>query len=425
MKKKVIIIAASVILAAIITLSIIKKNTARLPEVQTAVVETADFLREVTANGEISSKHHKQLFSAVTAAVEQVYFEEGDHILAEEILLSLDRESLENNLVISENTLANARMSVRGELLSLRSSYSSALTGRDQAKRDYERSSELHKIGSISDEAFRMAEEKLFVAEQALDSARQRVNFREGRPLADMRENFFRSDEAIVNDSPEVRKATIDYQNISENLKYYRIKAEIDGTITTLAVEDSSVVEPGSVFAVIHDLNLLVVKALVDEVDLSYIRTGQDVTVTSDSFIGSEIKGRVSRIAPIIKNIDNTRVCEVEVELLENPDNIARIGASASIFITVEKKDNAVSIPIDAFFMDKGQSYAALLVAEYEGSDVYKVEKREVTTGILDIETVEIISGLNSGDIIISGADAANYLDMEVKQAAPEKKDGV
>ena len=79
--------------------------------------------------------------------------------------------------------------------------------------------------------------------------------------------------------------------------------------------------------AEIHDETRLVVDALIDEVDLSYIALGQEVKITSDSFIGRELPGRVSRIAPMIKKTNDSRVCEIEVDLLENPDKIAHIGA--------------------------------------------------------------------------------------------------
>jgi RND family efflux transporter MFP subunit len=407
-KKKIFIaIAGVIIIATFVSISIISKNRNSRIEVSTYAVELQDFVREVTANGDVTSKNNTKIYAAVEAAVNEVPVEEGQIVERNEILIKLDKESLENTLINAENAVINSKRAVRAELLNLRSAYSSALTSKAQAERDWKRTSELHKIGSISDEELRMKEEAFFIARENLDSGRQKLNFREGRPLDDDRSAVFLSDSEIVDKSPEVVKASSDFDIAGRNIKYYEIKAESGGTITDLNVDENSVVEVGMMLAEIHDETQLVVDALIDEVDLSYIALGQKVKITSDSFIGTDLPGRVSKIAPMIKKINDSRVCEIEVNLLENPDKAARIGASASIYIIVEKNDQAPAIPVEAYFIDDGKKWVFVLEPE-EGYDIDSAEyftarKREIKTGILGIENIEVTEGLSADNLIIEG----------------------
>lgn len=427
-KKKILIASAGLILiASLVTVSIIMKNRNSLLEVNAYTVGLEDFIHEVTANGDITSKKNTKIYAAVEAAVNEVPVEEGQIVEKNQILIILDRESLDNTLINAENAVINARMAVRSELLTLRSSYSSALTSRDQTRRDFNRAAELHKIGSISDEDLRMKEEAYFIARENLDSNRQKLNFREGRPLDDDRSGSFLPDIKIVENSPEVAKSLSDYDIARKNIKYYEIKAESGGTITDLDVDENSVVELGMMLAEIHDETRLVVDALIDEVDLSYIALEQEVKITSDSFIGSDLPGRVSKIAPMIKKISDSRVCEIEVDLLENPDRMARIGASASIYIIVEEKFQVPSIPVEAYFVEDGKKWIYLLEPEQgfdaDTAEYFTAVKKEIKTGILGIENIEVTEGLSSDDLIIEGRIPGIEDGTEVTIITEEKDD--
>ena len=281
MKRKKLLIAAGglILVVALIIVSIVTKNQNKPIEVTAQIVKVQDFIREVSANGDINSKEYTRIFSSVAAAVDEVTAEEGDKVEKDQILIKLDRDSLESNLINAENTVINTRMSVRAELLNLRAAYSSAVTTAAQSEREWTRTKELYKIGSVSDEELRQIEERHLIAQENLDSSRQKLNFREGRELNDDRSGSYLSDTEIVNNSPEMIKARSDYETSLKNLKYYEIRTESSGTLTALNIDNNSVVEPGMLMAEIHDEDHLIVEALIDEVDLSYIKTNQEVKI--------------------------------------------------------------------------------------------------------------------------------------------------
>ena len=431
MKRKKLLIAAGglILVVALIIVSIVTKNQNKPIEVTAQIVRVQDFIREVSANGDINSKEYTRIFSSVAAAVDEVTAEEGDKVEKDQILIKLDRDSLESNLINAENTVINTRMSVRAELLNLRAAYSSAVTTAAQSEREWTRTKELHKIGSVSDEELRQIEERHLIAQENLDSSRQKLNFREGRELNDDRSGSYLSDTEIVNNSPEMIKARSDYETSLKNLKYYEIRTESSGTLTALNIDNNSVVEPGMLMAEIHDEDHLIVEALIDEVDLSYIKTNQEVKIISDSFIGTELTGRVSKIAPIIRKVGDSRVCAIEVDIIENPDKVARIGASSSIFITVDTKLQQPAIPVEAYFIDDNKKYIFVLEpVEGEPKDnpeYFTAIRREIETGILGIENIEITEGLSEGDLILSGRIPGVEDGMEVFVTEITNKDSI
>ena len=423
MKKKIIYIIVSVLIVTIITVSVISRNRSKLKKVSYHTVEAEDFIREVSSNGEIAAKTSASIVSTVSGSVSAIYVETGDKVNKGEILLTLDKKDLALNRKNLLTGLKTTRMMIREELLSLRTAYTQALTGFQQAMRNYNRTTELHKIGSASDEELRLITDSYTIAGEQLNSARQRLNFKEGRALDDLRETESISDEKIVENSAEVQKALSDLESLDTTIADFSFISPINGVVTEIIVEKGSVLGPGTPAVVIHDLDNLEIITFIDEVDLSYLKIGQKARIESDSFIGRELTGTVSKIAPIIKKIGDSRVCEIRLDLDADPESIARAGASCSIFITVDKKDAVPAIPVEAYFTEDGKKYVYLLQnGEYK--DIFKVVKQQVETGILGIELVEIEEGLQIGDMI-AVSDTGILLESDEVELAEEEPEEV
>ena len=403
MIKKLIPVIVIVAIVGLVAVGILTRNRNTQQEVASVTVGMEDFNREVSANGEIRSVQDSKATARTNGNIEIIHVETGDRVMEGELLVSIEKKDLDSQKLKAEAALEIAKMGVRKELLTLRTSYSQAISNYDKAKRDHERSVELHKIGSASDEELRQKQDALSLAEQNLSSAREQLNFREDRPLDDARNTPSKADELIVRDSAEVIEAESNLKTVFDTLEYYEIRAITSGVVTEMNAEEGGVLSTGSVVATIHDDSALEVVTNIDEVDLSYLRTGQPVRIESDSFIGETIYGEVSSIAPIIRKIGDSRVCEVIITIRDDPEGLARIGASCSVFIEVEKKEQVPSIPIESYFLRNGKKYVALLQEEEaEETDLYIVTLKEIETGILGVETVEIRDGLEIDDLIVS-----------------------
>ncbi len=419
MKKKLIIILAIVLIAAFIVIGIISKNRLKLMEVSSYTVELEDFTREVSANGEIMSQESFQVVSAVSGEIKTVKVEAGDEVAPGDILVEIDREDIILSYRNSQAVLESTRRQIREEIINLRTAYTQALTGFEQSERDYERTQELHKIGSASDEELRLRRDAYQIARQNLTAALQRINFREGRDLDDLRIDAPPEDDEIVESSTEVQQALLSMQTLASAIEDYTFKSTISGIVTSVNIEKGGVLGPGTLVATIHNTRQLEVVSNIDEVDLSYLAEDQDTRIESDSFIGSELAGKVSHIDPIIRRVGDSRVCAIKVAVTEDPENLAIIGASCSIFILVEEKNAVPSIPVEAYSIEEGEKFVYLL-DETEEEGVFLTRKQTIETGILGIETVEVTEGLIEGDILVKARVPGLEDAMEVELTKEE-----
>jgi len=402
MKKKIVYIIIISIIVISIVIGVVGRNMNKLLKVEVYTVETDDFKREVSSNGEISSKDSDLIVSTVSGKITGVHVETGDLVQAGELLLSLDLEDLDLQRQNLLSTVESTRIMVRKELISLRSAYMQAVTGYEQAEREYLRSEDLHKKEFTSDVELQSRRDAYHIAHDTLTSAMQQLRFREGRDPNDTVELDSRSDEQIVEDSPEVKQAILNLKSLESNMGYYSFHSSIDGIVTAVDVVKGGVVSPGAPIASIHNADNLEVIANIDEVDLSYLEKGQNVKIESDSFIGTELEGSVTKIAPIIRKIGDSRVCEIRVAILDNRENMAKIGASCSIFITVENKTARSAIPVESYFIEENKKYVFLLEPDEYDEDIFTAKKQEIETGILGVETVEVVSGITVGDVILN-----------------------
>jgi len=287
------------------------------------------------------------------------------------------------------------------ELLRLQQTYYQADTVLNQTKRDFNRASQLQKIGSVSDEEFRLKKEAYDNATDSLFFARQELNFREGRAISEKRNEKTPSNENIVENAPETKQALFLYESLLSQREFYNIASTLEGTLTELNVEKGSVVSPGVVLAAVHDSTHLEIEAPVDEVDLSFIDIGQKVMIESDSFIGSKLEGIVSHIDPVIVKSGDSRVCNVTIDITADPEGLARIGASCSVFITVRETFQVPAVPSEAYFLEDGKKFVYKLNLLNEKKNTYELEKTLIETGILGIGSVEVVSGLRVSDLVI------------------------
>lgn len=422
MKRRIILIAIVLLIAAVTAVSIMNGRRKKLPRVETVLVETTDLSREISTNGEIGSKRHAAVVATMSGTVEDVAVEVGDRVAAGAVIARLDPAGAEVNRLAVNTALENARMAVRGELQALRAAYKQSLTGSDQAGRDLARMQELHKIGSVSSEELQRAKDARAAASESLLSARQKLNLREGRPIDDPQSAPPEADAAIVEGSLEVRQAKANLESADRSVGDTVLRAPLDGTVTDLRIQRGGFVTAGTPVAEVHDIRALEVTAQLDEVDLPYVKIGQKVKVESDSFIGTSLEAGISRIAPVIRKIGDSRVCEIRADILNDEKGLARVGASCSLYITVEDKKGVPSIPMESYRVKGKKKNAFKVVSAGDGGALTLVETG-IETGIVGIDNVEVVSGLSAGDEIVKSNLGTLTDGMEVERApAPKSK---
>jgi multidrug efflux pump subunit AcrA (membrane-fusion protein) len=174
----------------------------------------------------------------------------------------------------------------------------------------------------------------------------------------------------------------------------------------------------GTVVFTVADLKSLIIKVNLNEVDIAKVKVGQSVRISLDAFPQRAFSGKVRFVAPAAELVEKIKVFKVEVALDELSD-CYRTGMSANVEILGEKREKAVSVPLEAIQRRDGQTVVyrlkknlspQLLASAREGlsgkskfvwlSDHWKdyFEAVPVKAGIATLERVEILSGLNADD---------------------------
>ena len=185
----------------------------------------------------------------------------------------------------------------------------------------------------------------------------------------------------------EVAKAAL--ATAEWNLEQQTLRSPIDGVVldrptslgTRLAINDQVMrvadVAPAK----------LVMRAAVDEEDVTKVRVDQDVRMTLYSFAGKVLRGTVTRIYD--QADEARRTFEVDVRLNEPSDRLAP-GMTGELAFIMDAKEKAVAIPAQAV----------------QGGIVYGVRdghlvKLDAQVGLRSIERVEILSGVSAGDRVV------------------------
>lgn len=185
----------------------------------------------------------------------------------------------------------------------------------------------------------------------------------------------------------------VDYERKNLEYTYSTITSPIDGTIVNRAIEVGSVVEKNQKVFTVADFNPLLARIHVPEKDLSKIKEGQPSIIAIESLPGLQFNGRVKMISPVIDPESGTLKVTVEIEYAEGSP--LRPGMFASVYTITERHANALIIPKKALLFES-ESAAVFVVKD---SSAYKTKVR---LGFSEVNEVEVISGLNEGDVIVT-----------------------
>ena len=214
----------------------------------------------------------------------------------------------------------------------------------------------------------------------------------------------------IENARISLENAQLSLKSAQEKLEDYTITSTIDGevieknldvgdNINGMSSSGATVTYP----AVIYDRSQLTFEMDIDEQDISQIQVGQKVEITADALDGQSFTGVVDKI-----NINGTTAnghtsYPVTVLVDGSPEELYP-GMNVSAKIIIEEAGSVLTLPVEA--VERGNT---VLVAtedclDEKGNvvDITAAEKREVTLGRNDDNYIEIVDGLEEGDVVLA-----------------------
>ena len=220
--------------------------------------------------------------------------------------------------------------------------------------------------------------------------------------------------------SIEIAKANI--ARAQKDLENTEIRAPFDGIITKLNAEVGELVVVGtlnnaaSVIMEIADLEVMLLKARVDESNIAPIKAGQRASVYINAFRDRTFEGVVDRVG-LKRQVDRdgTGYYEVEVLVKKPEGQLLYSGLTANTDIEVETHYDVLKVPSQAVLdrriddlpvdlrehalIDKSKAFARVVYVLVDG----KAKARPVSVGASDLTHTIILGGIEEGAKIVAG----------------------
>ncbi|HLW49917.1 MAG TPA: efflux RND transporter periplasmic adaptor subunit [Sphingobacteriaceae bacterium] len=183
-------------------------------------------------------------------------------------------------------------------------------------------------------------------------------------------------------------------QQARRRLQDAYVKAPISGVINKRSIEIGAYVSPGTELFEIVDVSKLKLNVLANETQVVQIKVGDKVSISSSVFPDKNFSGTISFIAV---KADNSLNYPVEI-LVDNPGSGAelRAGMYATAHFKFPQQDPAILIPRGTFIGSVNSNKVYVLGADSTA------QVREVIPGRILGEQVEILSGLQEGETVIT-----------------------
>lgn len=217
-------------------------------------------------------------------------------------------------------------------------------------------------------------------------------------------------DTQIENARIAMKNAQLSLQNAQDKLEDYTITSTITGevieknldvgdNINGMSSSGSTVTYP----AVIYDRSELVFDMAIDEKDIGKIQVGQKVEITAGALDDQSFTGVVDKVNINGTTVNGNTSYPVTIKVDGAPEELYP-GMNVSAKIIVEEAGSVLTLPVEA--VERGDTVLVALAGclDENGaiSDLSATEERQVTLGRNDDNYIEIVDGLEEGDIVLA-----------------------
>lgn len=405
MSKKKIFIILGVVTAFIILLVVLKKsgkigNNDDSIEVETAKVDEITIVETVSATGKIQPEIEVKIASQVSGEIVALPIKEGQVIKKGDLLVKINPDLYTSGVTRSESNYSGTK-----------SGLAQADASFKEAQSNYERNKTLFDKGIISKADW----DKAIASFEVAKASKQTAYF-------------------------NVQSASASVKEAKDNLGRTMIYAPANGTISVLNVELGERIlgtqqMSGTELMRVANLDNMEVEVSVNENDIVKINIGDETKIQVDAYLKKEFKGIVTSIsnsATSTTTADQVTNFKVKVRILKEsyqdllmgkPATYSpfRPGMTATVDIVTTRKEKVIGVPISSVvikadtlptpkFEVKNEENADKIKTKIDKKlecvfvkNNGKAKIRIVKTGIQDDTNIEILSGLQKGDEVITG----------------------
>lgn len=391
--RKRFILAAATLVGLLVVWHLFLRPPAK-PELVTAQARTGDIEEVVLATGVLEPLELVRVGAQASGRVERLAVEIGDVVEAGQLVAEIDSQTRRNTLRDREDALAN-----------IRAVHAARMAGLVKAEKDFER-----QRGMLAGGSTPRAQYDAAVA--TLDSARAEVQALDA----------------------QISQAQVALESAGIELGYTRITAPIAGTVVAIVTDEGQTVnalQTAPTIVMIARLDTMKVRADISEADVVRVRRGLPVwfSILGDS--KRRFDGELRQVEPAPASIANegnagasgtgsTNGAVYYTGLIDvsNADGVLRPSMTAQVSIVLSRVSDAVLVPLSAVEgAPRAGDTARIRVLDATGG----VQIRQVQVGIDNGADIQILSGLQAGEIIVLGASTDERTDGRAQLAAAKR----
>lgn len=386
--------------------------------VETQILSEGSIQEYKTISSSILAENEVSVIPKVSGTVTKVNFSVGDHVKAGDILFEIDSTDLQIQLKSAQSSVSSSQASVSSAeagLNSAKANYdmttgsnletqiSSQKTNVENLERQYndlvrdlESNKTLLEAGAVSQNTIDNLETQVATAKANLDHAKEQLETLQNQTVEETKrvsQASIEQAQASVNQAQaSVNQAQASVESSKQQLSYTKVKAEIDGIVSSCNVTEGSMATSASPAMTIINIDQVKIAFNVTGDVVNDIHVGDTVYTSVDAVSSEAFEAVVSTVAPAADN--KTGLYPVEIQI-NNPDYLLKPGMFAISKLVFNQKENIISVPLNAVIEKNDEKY----VFTVDSSNI--AHKVVVETGIENDTDIEIVSGLNSSDIVV------------------------
>jgi HlyD family secretion protein len=295
----------------------------------------------------------------------------GAQLESQRISQASNRANQQQQIALSQANYSNAQLEVSNAQIAL-SNAQKLFTSGGNSRLDVQN----------AQTTLEKAQSNLSSARVALETNKNAVGFKASSDSQD-----------LTNLQLAIDQATISLRNAQTDLANTKIYAPINGVISSVTAQVGSSAT-GALFTMIDDsqVNLPV---QVDETEIGKVKVGQLAELTLDAIPDQKFQGKVTKISPQAKVVQNIAVFYVTVTV-PNTDLQLRPGMTAEAEVISLEVADTLTLPKRAIQTVRTRSYVTVLDPKTKVQDTKRVQ-----VGADDGTNIVIESGLDPRDTVV------------------------
>ncbi len=364
----------------------------------------------ITAEAVLYPVKQATVVPKISAPIARFLVQRGDHVQQGQLVAVLEHRDLAAAAQESQALYQQAQATYRNTasavmpdtMTKAKTDLASAREAQDAAQKLYDNRLVLFRQGALAQKLVDDAKVALVQAQSQFQTARQYLTSLEtiGRT------------EQLKSAQAQMNAAQAHSESSAAQAAYAEVRSPIAGVVSDRPLNIGEMASSSSALISVMDISRVIARANVPVQQAASITVGRPATISGT---GAQLTGKVTVVSPAVD--PNTTTVQVWVEA-PNPAERLKPGSTVQISVDAGEVPNALTVPVAAL-LSSDQGGEKVMIA---GSDSLAHESA-VKTGIRDGDVVQLLSGVQDGQQVIT--EGALGLDdgAKIEVAKPGVKD--